>query len=312
VWWQWLLPAGVLVLVAGLVFAARRDRGPLAAFLIFSAALFPVLGFLNVYFFRYSYVADHFQYLASLGIMVPVIALLARGTERARSGKTVTISCSVLLILILGVLSWRQSHAYRDTETLYRTSLEHNPDSSIAHYNLGTLLADKPGQLLEVIEQYEAALEIDPDQAEVHNNLGIALSRIPGRLPDAIANYEAALRIQPNYEAAHLDLGNALSRTRGRLQDAIAEYRAALRLRPDDARTHYDLGNLLAGIPGRLPDAIAEYQAALRIEPDFAEAHFNLGTPFPGSPQGLRTPSQSTKRHFISNRILRRPTTTSD
>ena len=153
--------------------AARRDRGPLAGFLIFTGALFPVLGFLNVYFFRYSYVADHFQYLASLGVIVPVSALLARAMERARSGKTVSITCSVLLILVLGILSCRQSQAYRDTETHYRTSLERNPDSSIAHYNLGTLLANKPGQLQEVIEQYEAALQIDPEQAEVHNNLGI-------------------------------------------------------------------------------------------------------------------------------------------
>jgi protein O-mannosyl-transferase len=277
VWWQWLFPLGVLAVAAGLVFAAQRDRGPLAGFLIFTGALFPVLGFLNLYFFRYSYVADHFQYLALLGVIVPVIALLATATERARSGKTVIISCFVLLILVLGILSWRQSQAYRDTETLYRTSLEHNPDSSIAHYNLGTLLANKPGQLQEVIEQYEAALQIDPEQAEVHNNLGIALSRIPGQLPKAIANYEAALRIQPDYEAAHLDLGNALSRVSGRLQDAIVEYRVALRINPDDAQAHYDLGNLLSGIPGRLPDAIAEYRAAFRVEPDFAEAHFNLG-----------------------------------
>ena len=58
-------------LAIGLGLAARRYRGPLASFLIFAGTLFPVLGFLNVYPFRYSYVADHFQYLASLGIIVP-------------------------------------------------------------------------------------------------------------------------------------------------------------------------------------------------------------------------------------------------
>src|SRR6202041_3151473 len=75
VWWQWLFPAGVLAVVIGLVFVARRYRGPLAGFLIFCGTLFPVLGFLNIYPFRYSYVADHFQYLASLGIIVPVASV---------------------------------------------------------------------------------------------------------------------------------------------------------------------------------------------------------------------------------------------
>ncbi len=76
VWWQWLFPAGVLALGLGLVLASRRYRGPLAGFLIFAGTLFPVLGFLNVYPFRYSYVADHFQYLACLGIIVPLISVL--------------------------------------------------------------------------------------------------------------------------------------------------------------------------------------------------------------------------------------------
>src|ERR1019366_5406053 len=81
-WWQYLFPAGVLALAIGLWLVARRDRGPLAGFLIFAGTLFPVLGFLNIYPFRYSYVADHFQYLASLGIMVPVASALAIAAGR--------------------------------------------------------------------------------------------------------------------------------------------------------------------------------------------------------------------------------------
>jgi hypothetical protein len=39
---------------------------------------FPVLGFFNVYYFRFSFVADHFQYLASMG----PLALAAAGMTR--------------------------------------------------------------------------------------------------------------------------------------------------------------------------------------------------------------------------------------
>src|ERR1700689_518176 len=277
VWWQWLFPAGVLAVVIGLVFVARRYRGPLAGFLIFCGTLFPVLGFLNIYPFRYSYVADHFQYLGCLGIIVPVASVLVRAIERISTRRALTIACCSMLILVLGVLTWRQCRMYRDIETLHRESLARNPGSWLAHYNLGVLFAEMPGRLPDAIAEYQAALRIKPDYAEAHVNLGIALSFTPGRLPDAVAEYQAALQIDPDYAEAHLNLGNILSQAPGRQSEAIAEFQAALRINPDYAEAHNELGIVLAETPGRLQDAIAEYQAALRINPDYAEAHVNLG-----------------------------------
>src|ERR1700723_500113 len=288
VWWQWLFPAGVLAVVIGLVFVARRYRGPLAGFLIFCGTLFPVLGFLNIYPFRYSYVADHFQYLASLGIIVPVASVLVRAIERISSRRAVTIACCSMLILVLGVLTWRQCRMYRDIETLYRESLARNPGSWLAHYNLGVLFAEMPGRLPDAIAEYQAALQIEPDYAEAHLNLGNILSQTPGRQSEAIAEYQAALRINPNDAEAHFNLGNLLARTPGRLQDAIAEYQAALRIRPEYAKARYNLGIVLAVIPGRLADAIAEFQAALRINPDYAEAHNELGIVLAETPGRLQ------------------------
>ena len=46
----------------------RWSRAPFAAMLIFCVTLAPALGFVDVYPFRYSYVADHFSYLASMAI----------------------------------------------------------------------------------------------------------------------------------------------------------------------------------------------------------------------------------------------------
>ena len=74
-WWQYLFPAAALLLLAVLWRLRRRWRGPLAGLLFFVGTLFPVLGFCNVYPFLYSFVADHFQYLASLGM----ITLFAAG-----------------------------------------------------------------------------------------------------------------------------------------------------------------------------------------------------------------------------------------
>ena len=68
VWWQFLFPLGVVALTVLLWKVRAWSRGPLACWLLFVIALFPILGFMNVYAFQYSFVADHWQYLASLRI----------------------------------------------------------------------------------------------------------------------------------------------------------------------------------------------------------------------------------------------------
>jgi tetratricopeptide (TPR) repeat protein len=287
VWWQWLFPAGTLALAIGLGVAARRHRAPLASFLIFAGALFPVLGLLNVYPFRYSYVADHFQYLASLGIIVPATSVLIVLLDRTSAGKMVTVTLSAMLLLVLATLTWRQAGAYRDVETLYRQTLARNPDSWLAHNNLSVILLNRPGGLQAAIAESQAALRLEPGYHEGHNNLGSALLQLPSRLPDAITELQESLRIKPDYADAHNNLGTALSRMPGRLPDAIAEYQEALRIRPDYAEAHNNLGGAFTHIPGRLPDAIAEYQAALRIRPDNPEAHENLASAYARIPGRL-------------------------
>ena len=271
-WWQYLFPAGVLAVAIGLCVMARRHRGPLAGFLVFAGTLFPVLGFLNVYPFRYSYVADHFLYLASLGIIVPAASLLAR----MPIGKTGQIAIPVLLVAVLGVLTWRQSGMYRDDETLYRETLTRNPASWLAHNNLGNTLLEIPGGHAEAVAQFEAALALKPDYSEAHLSLGNALMEA-GRLQSAIDQFEEAVRDDPQSDRAHCNLGNALMRAPGRLPEAIAQLQAALRIRPDSAEAHNGLGNGVLQSHGRLEDAIAEYQTALRLDPRLAEAHNNLG-----------------------------------
>jgi tetratricopeptide (TPR) repeat protein len=282
VWWQYLFPAGVLAVATCLWLLRRRYRGPLAGFLIFAGTLFPVLGFLNVYPFIFSYVADHFQYLASLGIVVPICDVVvghAPGLgQRLRQPlrQRLQWTLSALLLLTLAVLTFRQAGMYADAETLYRATLARNPASWMAHTNLGVALVETPSRLPEAIAEYQAALRLKPDDAQTHANLGHALARMPGRLPEAVAEFRTALRLKPNSVQTYNDLGVVLSQIRGRLPEAIAEFQTALRLKPEYAEAHANLGVALTQIPGRLPDAIAEFQTALSIKPNYADAHNNL------------------------------------
>lgn len=269
VWWQYLFPAAALLLAGSLWLVRHRWRAPLAGLLFFAGSLFPVLGFFNVYPFIYSFVADHFQYLASLGLITPASAglALALGRKRPRERAVGHVVCLVLLAGLAG-LTWRQSRMYTDIESLYRATIKGNPASWMAYTNLGTLLAER-GQVAEAIALFRKTIEIAPDFAKPYYNLGIVLAD-HGRLDEAIFNYQKALEVHPYNAEIHNNLGNALA-ARGRLEEAVAHYRRALRLVPDDAYAHYNLALALASSGGG-EEAITHLQRALAVRPDFTKA----------------------------------------
>ena len=109
--------------------------------LFFAGTLFPVLGLFNVYPFLYSYVADHFQYLASLGIIALASAGIALLLGHLRLwGRPGGYGLCFGLLAALACLTWRQSRMYGDIETLYRTTIAGNPDCWMPHNNLGETL----------------------------------------------------------------------------------------------------------------------------------------------------------------------------
>jgi protein O-mannosyl-transferase len=266
--WQYLFPVAFLALLAGLgILALRGRRGPLASVLLFAGTLVPALGFFDVYPFIYSYVADHFQYLASIAIIVPAAALISKIPRPALVYAGLT--------LLLGVLTFRQSGMYGNAATLYQKTLARNPSSWMSHNNLGNIYSQIPGRSQDAIAEYRAALQIRPRYAEAHYNLGnLLFANSPS---EAIAEYQAGLTANPDSAELHANLATALSRVPGRSEEAVTEYRRALLLKPDVALVHFSLANALAGLPGRTADAVAEYREAIRLNPAYAEAHYNLG-----------------------------------
>jgi Flp pilus assembly protein TadD len=273
VWWQYLFPFAALLLLVLLWAWRRKQRAPLAGLLLFFGMLFPALGFFNVYPFVYSFVADHFQYLASIGIFALIGAALTllfglRGNRYRKLG----IVTSLLLLTVLFALTYRQSRMYASTETLYRATLHKNPDCWMAHDNLGVILVSN-GQLDEAIDHYHEALKLRPSNPQTHYDLGIALRR-KGQTDAAIREYKEALQLRPNYQKAHNNLGNLLFQD-GKIDEAVSHLRQALELQSDYAEAHNNLGNAL--MQKRMVDeAISHYEKALEIRSQYREAHFNL------------------------------------
>ncbi len=265
-----------LVLGALLLFALWRargklGRGPLAAALFFVATLSPVLGFIPLYTFLYTFVADHYQYVASLG----PIALFAAGTARALEGeraRRARFVGAVCLLAVLGVLTWRQSRVYENAEVLWRDTIVKNPGSWMAHTNLGRELV-RERRWAEAIPYYEEALRIRPDLARPHYGLGSAYLGL-GRAEEAEAEFVRAIRIDPDFRAAH----ERIARLRGRAGDvegAIEAWREVLRIAPRWVRGHAGLARALER-RGELEEAERHYREALRLDPDHAPARRGL------------------------------------
>jgi tetratricopeptide (TPR) repeat protein len=270
---QYLYPLGAVALLAALWAWRGRSRAPLAAALFFVGTLFPTLGFFNVFAFIFSYVADHFQYLAALGVIALVAGCWGRWAEASRPNPAVPQMAALGVIAVLGVLAWRQSRMYSDVIAFYRTTLEENPESWMGHHNLGVTFAEA-GRLPEAIGEYQAALRIKPDDALAEYDLATAYFKL-GQTAPALDHYQRSLALEPDYVKAHYALGNLLAQS-GRIPEAIAHYETAIRINPSYAEAHYDLGNALVAT-GRIAEAIDELQLAVRIQPDYAEALSHLG-----------------------------------
>ncbi len=269
----WVLATAAL---GAVIWRARRwvGRSVEVAAVFFAATLSPVLGFIMLYTFLYSFVADHYQYLACIGPIALAATGIKIGLGRVAAGKPFLerVLCMALL-MTLGTLTWKQCGMYANAETLWQTTLRLNPDSWMAHDNLGDSFFQQ-GQLDSAIAQFQKAVEIKPDDEVAHDDLGNCFLQ-QGRLDEAITQYQKALAIKPDFALAHNCLGVVFLQ-QGRTDEAMAQFQKAVDIKPDFAEAHNDLGNSFFQ-QGRMDEAIAQYQKAVGIKPDFAKAHDNLG-----------------------------------
>jgi len=308
----WLIasPLSAMAVIAALFLLRRRiGRGPLVAALFFAGTLLPALGFVNLYPMRYSFVADHFQYHASIGLIV----LAAAGLWRLGHVP------SAAVIAILAILTWRQGGIYENQLVLWTNTTQRNPGSWMAWGNLGdqyadlsnrpdlppntrdedrakaracyqrlrALAPDQPlahlkwgivkeydGDLIAARDEFQQALRLAPSFTFAMNSMGMLLMRM--HEPDqAMEYYRKAIALDPGYAEARVHYGDALL-AGGDLDAAMSQYSQAAARRPDNVEAQFKLANLLLTRDSRPDLAIPHYLAALYADPNRADIHANL------------------------------------
>lgn len=271
--WQWVFPIATTLVLGAFWMLQRWTRAPFAALLSFAVLLFPVFGFLNVSYFQFSFVADHFEYLASVPIIVLVCGTL---TPLASVGlkplKTAGYACGFALLILLGTLTWRHSGLFKNSETIFRDVVRRNPDSFVAHNDLGGALMNR-GATDEAIDHFRKALELKPGYQFANYNLAVALAQ-KSDFVEAIPRLRAVLQRDPNHAKAYYTLANALAKV-GQPDEAIVFYARALKLTPDFPDAYCNLANVLLE-KGDIENALFHYREALRLQPNNPGAHYNL------------------------------------
>lgn len=225
---QYIWLAVCLSFAAAVWFLRRRlGRGVIAAICFFPIVLSPMLGFVSLYTFKYSFVADHYQYVASVGL----IALFAAATVRVRLpeglNRSLRPALGAALLVTLMMLTRAQARIYEDQETIWADTITKNPTSAFAHYNLGVELIAR-GAIDGAEEAFRTAIRLEPTKGEAHGNLG-AILRSRGEIEAAEQAFRLAIRYTPEFGEPYHNLAIILY-TKGRYAEAWEQIRKCRKL----------------------------------------------------------------------------------
>ncbi len=263
-----------IVLVSAIVFYfGRRYRFLIFGWLWYMVTLLPVIGIVQV---GMQARADRYTYIPLIGLFIAIVWLI----EMVVSGKKLiqgTIVCAgVLVILLFGILTWRQLGYWKNGKTLFGHALDVTEDNFLAHSRLGVILAEQYEDYRAGIENFRAAIAIRPDDIYYRINLAKAYFEI-GRLVEAFESYNNALQLDPENPDA-LNMVGVILLGWGRIDEAIRVFEKAVELHPDDYKLLNGYASALLQI-GDIDKAISYFEKALEFNTD-AETLMNLGVAY--------------------------------
>jgi len=247
----WIASAAVTVACA-LFWRFRRSLAPLAwwSIAVFLLALGPVLGLIQFNFLQFSFVSDHFVYFGLPGLLLIaglVLEDVAGAPAQPESEASHAISYQnpgmrrraawTVLVTIAAILGWltiRQNRIWRNPESFWTYTLDHNPDCVAGAFNLGNFYYER-NDFESAMPRYAMAARIDPEMI-IYQRACARCSRQLGRVDEAIVHYAKAIENHARKKSRgvndRIEYANYLL-SLDRAADALREYEAVLKLQPN-------------------------------------------------------------------------------
>ena len=271
-WWQYVYPlTAMLLLVVLWACRERIGRGPLAAALIFGGVLVPAIGFFDVFPFRFSFVADHYQYHASIALITLSAAALAtaiaRFSRRARWAMPVAAAC---VLVPLTVLAHQKTYVYWDDFTLHADVARLNPEPWVAYNNLAGIYMNEK-KYSEALDALHKTIRLIPNDPVPHANLGALLTDM-GRYDEALDELDQAMKLHVDQDERGwiLRLVATVQLKQNRLDEALRNFNTSIELHPEWSAL-MERGRA-RGMQGDTAGAVGDLNLAVKLQPDSAEA----------------------------------------
>jgi tetratricopeptide (TPR) repeat protein len=271
--WLWAGAAPAAVLLVAAAALARRAPWLAAGTVVFALGAATTIGLISYDYQLYSTVADRYAYLSVFGVALVVARLTRARPPATRQGraaprrKGVATAAVAVVLVVCAILSIVQCTLWANSDTLFKYTLQYNPDSLIA-YRSFAFLASRHGTWNDVLAVANEGLAHRPGDPVLLQYVGnAALGQ--NRVDDAIAAFTAATKNDPRGADKLLGLGFALDKA-GRTAEAEAIFKAATqaetRDKSDTASAFESLG-ILAVRRQSWDEAAGYFRQALALEP---------------------------------------------
>jgi Flp pilus assembly protein TadD len=272
--WPILVAAGCgLWSCRGTAAAPTPARHAIFGLGFFLLMIFPILGFITISYMRVTWVADHFNYVAIIGIIVPLCAAAAVWFLSARPPvQLAALAGATMLLAGLAVSSLRYAHVFANEDTLWSYTLKSNPDAWLAHNRLGARKGSR-GDLKGALHHFTNSTRLRPDLGETHNNLA-SIYMAMGRTDEALDEFKVTTELLPKVFAAQMNRGNALTQA-GRNEQAEKWYQDLVTRFPEEAQAWNKLGVIQVN-KGHRTEGIVSFRRAVDLAPTLEEPRRNL------------------------------------
>jgi tetratricopeptide (TPR) repeat protein len=238
-----------LVLLAGMTGGAwavnRRRPWLIAGWLWYLGTLVPMLGLIQV---GLQGMADRYSYLPSVGICFAVAVEAWERVRRRLHGPKLLGAGAAAALIVLSLLTWRQSGFWKDSATLLRRTIAVDSRNYFAYNMLGAdfLMRNEAAQALPLLAR---ALELRPEYFVARYNYALALAGT-GRGQEAITQFTALIHFNPRDAESLFNRGNQLLAA-GRAEQALRDFDAALAVAPGEPALREARERALAQLPAR-------------------------------------------------------------